>query len=78
MFAFTMYVYLLNLSGHPYPPRCEELGPRLDGTRVTICDGAVVRVRDGLGNIREWDRGADKVILRSLGSIPVVLGRDHR
>jgi hypothetical protein len=77
MFAFIMYVYLVNLSGRPHPPRCEEHGPRLDGTRVTICDGAVVRVRDGLGNIREWERGADTVTLRSMGSPPVVLARDH-
>jgi hypothetical protein len=78
MFAFIVYVYLVNFSGRPYPPRCEEHGPRLDGTHVTICDGAVVRVRDGLGNIREWDRVADQVILRSPGSLPLVVGRDHR
>jgi hypothetical protein len=78
MIAVMVYVYLLNFSAHPYAPHCEEHGPRLDGTRVTICDGAVVRVRDGLGNVREWERFADTVILRSAGSAPVVLGPDHR
>ena len=78
MIALMVYVYLVNFSAHRSPPRCEEHGPRLDGTRVTICDGAVVRVRDDLGNVREWERSADTVILRSAGSTPVVLGPDHR
>lgn len=28
--------------------RCESVGPRLDGTYVTICDGLVVSVDDGV------------------------------
>jgi hypothetical protein len=77
MIALMVYVYLVNFSAHPYPRRCEEHGPRLDGTYVTICGGAVVRVRDGLGNVREWERLTGTVVLRSVGMAPVMLGRDR-
>lgn len=31
---------------------CEVVGPRLDGTYVTICNGRVVMVEDSVGNVR--------------------------
>jgi hypothetical protein len=71
----ALVLYLASLSSQPAPRRCEEIGPRLDGTFVTLCGGAVVRVRDRLGNSREWERGGEVVILRSPGAAPVVLGR---
>lgn len=33
--------------GGVLPSRCESVGPRLDGTYVTICDGLVMSVDDG-------------------------------
>jgi hypothetical protein len=34
---------------------CETVGPRLDGLRVTICDGSVVSFSDAHGNtVRKW------------------------
>jgi hypothetical protein len=56
---------------------CEEHGPRLDGTYVTICGGSVRRVRDRLGNVREWLPG-NRIAFRSPGAAPVVLGPDGR
>lgn len=37
----------LVLSSAPNAPACETVGPRLDGTTVTICDGRVVKVSMG-------------------------------
>jgi hypothetical protein len=59
-------------------PHCEEFGPRLDGTFVTVCDGAMVAVRDQLGNSREWNRAAGTITVRSAGREPMVLTRDGR
>jgi hypothetical protein len=73
----ALMVFLLGFSVHP-SPRCEEHGPRLDGTYVTICGGSVTRVRDRLGNSREWKQDGETVILRSVGSPPVTVGRDGR
>jgi hypothetical protein len=53
--------------------RCEELGPRSDGRYVTVCDGSVVRVRDALGNSREWNLSRGTITARSVGGQPVVL-----
>lgn len=33
------------------PRQCEVIGPRLDGTRVTICNGRVTQVEDANGNV---------------------------
>lgn len=33
-------------------PNCETIGPRLDGTLVTICNGSVVAISDAAGNFR--------------------------
>lgn len=52
---------------------CEEVGPRLDGRYVTICDGEVVGVRDGLGNSRTWDRATGVLTVRAPGVEPLAL-----
>jgi hypothetical protein len=57
----------------PAPPPCEQVGPRLDGTYVTICRGAAVAVRDQLGNSREWDPSTRAITVRSPGARPMVL-----
>lgn len=44
---FSMLALALSLYAQPavaVNPRCETVGPRLDLTMVTICDGSVVRV----------------------------------
>jgi len=72
MIALSLYVASLLLT--PAPTRvCEEHGPRLDGTYVTVCRGSVVRVRDGLGNSRDWDHASNTVTLQSVGKAPVVV-----
>jgi hypothetical protein len=38
-----------------------------------VCHGSVVRVRDGLGNSRDWDRTTNTVTARSVGKAPIVL-----
>ena len=55
-------------------PRCEDVGPRLDRTYVTICDGSMVSVRDHLGNVRLWNRRHDTVQV-AVGGNTMVLGR---
>ena len=48
----TMQTILLVLSMLVNAPRatsCETVGPRLDGTTVTICDGRVARVCSAVG-----------------------------
>jgi hypothetical protein len=72
MIALSLYFASLLLVP-TLPPGCEEHGPRLDGTYVTVCGGSVVRVRDGLGNVRDWDRASDAVTVRSSGAAPIVL-----
>ena len=72
MIAFSLYVASLLLVPAA-KSNCEEHGPRLDGTYVTVCGGSVVRVRDGLGNSRDWDRNTDSVTSRSAGEAPVVV-----
>ena len=70
----ALCLYIASLLPAPSPARdCEELGPRLDGTYVTVCRGSVVRVRDGLGNVREWDRATGTVTIRSPGEAPLVV-----
>jgi hypothetical protein len=73
-------LYLLGINMSAPAPGCEELGPRLDGTYVTVCAGSVVRVRDGLGNSRGWAAQAaeDRVILRAPGSPALVLAHRPR
>jgi hypothetical protein len=72
MIAFMLF--LATLSPTRAARRCEEHGPRLDGSYVTICDGSVVRVRDRLGNVREWLPGGTIVVLRSPGSATTIVG----
>jgi len=72
MIALSLYVVSLLLT--PTPKRaCEEHGPRLDGTYVTVCSGSVVRVRDGFGNSRDWDHTSNTVTARSVGKVPIVI-----
>jgi len=47
----TMLILLLNLVLAPKPVACETVGPRLDGTYVTICGGHVTAVSDSNGNV---------------------------
>ena len=72
MIALSLYVASLLLVATP-GRNCEEYGPRLDGTYVTVCRGSVVRVRDALGNSRDWDRATNTVTSRSAGEAPVSL-----
>jgi hypothetical protein len=74
----VLALYLTSLVSHPSSSRCEELGRRLDGTYVTVCDGKVVRVRDGAGNSRIWQHQTDTVTVNSRGKAPMVLGFDGR
>jgi hypothetical protein len=77
MIAFALYV--ASFVAQPAPARsCEELGPRLDGTLVTVCDGRVVRVRDTAANSRVWEHDTNTVIVRSARRAPMVLGFDGR
>jgi hypothetical protein len=76
MIALALYV--ASFVSQPQAPRCEELGPRLDGTYVTVCEGRVARVRDGAGNSRVWEHATDTAIVRSQGREPMVLGFDGR
>ena len=69
-------LYFLSFTAHPAAAHCEELGRRLDGTTVTVCDGHVVRVRDDAGNSRTWEHASDTVVVRSAGRAPMVLGAD--
>ena len=72
MIALSLYVASLLLT--PAPKRvCEEHGPRLDGTYVTVCSGSVVRVRDDFGNSRDWDHASNTVTARSVGKVPVAI-----
>jgi hypothetical protein len=72
MIALSLYVASLLLTSTPKGV-CEEHGPRLDGTYVTVCSGSVVRVRDGFGNSRDWDHASNTVIARSVGKAPVAI-----
>jgi hypothetical protein len=74
----SLMVWLLGFSLQGPAQQCEEHGPRLDGTYVTICNGSVTRVRDGIGNVREWDTGGQTVTVRSPGGPTMVIGRDGR
>jgi hypothetical protein len=69
---------LATIVAAPPARRCEEHGPRLDGTFVTICQGSVTRVRDRLGNSRRFLDGGRIVILESPGAPPVVLDQFGR
>jgi hypothetical protein len=73
MIALSLYFASLLATTLPPASPCEEFGPRLDGTYVTVCKGSVVRVRDGLGNVRVWDRANDTVTLYAPGRAPVVV-----
>ena len=72
MIALSLYVASLLLTSTP-KGACEEHGPRLDGTYVTVCSGSVVRVRDGFGNSRDWDHISNTVTARSVGKAPVAI-----
>jgi len=70
----ALILYVASLLPTPTPKsNCEEYGPRLDGRYVTVCSGSVVRVRDSLGNSRDWDRASNTVTARSVGEAPIVI-----
>lgn len=62
----------------PGSTACEELGPRSDGSYVTVCDGSVVRVRDSRGNSREWNHATGTITARSPGAASFVLEAPRR
>jgi hypothetical protein len=72
MLALSLFLATL-VPSHPRPSHCEELGRRLDGTYVTICDGAVARVRDDRGNSRQWQRSSGTIIVRATGAAPMII-----
>jgi hypothetical protein len=78
MIALALYVASFITQPVPSASRCEELGRRLDGTYVTVCNGKVMRVRDGGGNSRTWQPETNTVTVRSRGASPMVLGFDGR
>jgi hypothetical protein len=67
----ALMLYLLSLT--PTTAPCEQIGPRLDGTYVTVCQGTVVAVRDSLGNSRERDPTTGTITVRAPGAPPMVL-----
>jgi hypothetical protein len=69
MISLVLFFFTAN----PTPPACEQMGPRLDGSYVTICRGAAVAVRDRLGNSREWDPATRAITVRAPGARPMVL-----
>lgn len=68
-----LVLYMLSLGSPVHASRCEESGPRLDGTYVTICDGEVTRIRDDRGNVREVDRATGDITVRSADGRILVL-----
>lgn len=78
MIALALYVASLIAQPSSTASQCEEYGRRLDGTYVTVCNGKVVRVRDGAGNSRTWQPQLNSVTVRSRDAAPMVLGFDGR
>jgi hypothetical protein len=73
MITLWLFFFTATPASAPVPAPCEQVGPRLDGTYVTICRGAAVAVRDHLGNTREWDPSTRAITVRSPGARPMVL-----
>jgi hypothetical protein len=71
MFALALYLFSLQPALAPSP--CEQVGPRLDGSYVTVCQGTVVGVRDTLGNSRRWDPATNTVVVSAPGRRPLVI-----
>jgi hypothetical protein len=69
MIALMLYFFSLPPTTAP----CEQIGPRLDGTYVTVCQGTVVAVRDSLGNSRERDPATRTITVRAPGALAMVL-----
>jgi hypothetical protein len=69
----TLMLFFFTATPASAPAPCEQVGPRLDGSYVTICRGAAVAVRDRLGNTREWDPTTRAITVRSPGARPLVL-----
>ena len=67
----TLLLAFFALPATPSP--CQQIGPRLDGTYVTVCQGRVVAVRDQLGNSRVWERATGRITVRAPGARPLVL-----
>ena len=51
LLAFLITLQGANAPKHDAPaaPKCETVGPRIDGIRVTICDGRAVAFTDANG-----------------------------
>ncbi len=47
MTTLFLALKLLALVATNTPSKCETVGPRLDNTFVTICDGKVTQITDG-------------------------------
>jgi hypothetical protein len=71
MIALTLYLVSLGTPTAFVP--CQQVGPRLDGTYVTVCQGTVVAVRDTLGNAREWNAAFKTITVRAPGARALVL-----
>jgi hypothetical protein len=71
MIALMLYFFSLTPTTATTP--CEQIGPRLDGTYVTVCQGTVVAVRDSLGNSRERDPATRTITVRAPGALAMVL-----
>lgn len=69
MLALTLYMMTMT----PPAAACSQVGPRLDGTYVTVCNGTVVAVRDRTGNSREWNPATRTITVRAPGSPTLVL-----
>ncbi len=67
----TLLLAFFALPSTPSP--CHQIGPRLDGTTVTVCQGRVARVSDQLGNSHEWDHATGLITVRSRSARPLVL-----
>lgn len=74
----TIALFAASLLSPSSTQRCEELGRRLDGTFVTVCDGKVVRVRDSAGNSRTWEHPHNTMVVRLGDGAAVSLGFDGR
>jgi hypothetical protein len=52
-FLFSLALNLANISAPVAAPACETYAARLDGIKVTVCNGRAVRYEDASGNVSE-------------------------
>lgn len=53
MFTFIASI-VLSVSFQTSAPKCETVGPRIDGVSVLVCDGRVKSMTDASGNTVEY------------------------